>query len=133
VRRHDTARPNGRSCAARKVTASDEKGGDKQRAPVGGLDGIDELIGIDVAQDAIQHHDCDRDDGETQRHTEPAQPDLGVEKARGPTQASQHAALRIGSLRIHRQFRFVSYGVIRKLPAMNFMNRSLSWPVCGNS
>jgi hypothetical protein len=76
-----------------------------ERPPVGGFECVDQLVGIDVAQDVIEHHHGDRNDGQTEHDADSAQANLAVEVARGPAQFLQHAALRTGYLRIHQTSR----------------------------
>ena len=64
-----------------------------------------EFVGIDVAQDAIEHEHRDNDDGQAERKADPAEADLAVEEVRAAAQCLQHAALRTGCLRIHSEFR----------------------------
>ena len=63
---------------------------------------VDQRVGIDVAQDAIEHDDGDDDDGEAERDAEAAPADALVEKVRGVAQGLQH--FRTGCSRINRPF-----------------------------
>ena len=86
----------------RQIAGGDEGAGDDQGAPVGRLDGVEQRVGIDVAQDAVEHDDGDDDDGEAERNTQAAPADAPVEKMRGVAQALQH--FRTGCWRINRPF-----------------------------
>ena len=41
----------------RQVAGGDEQAGDDEGVPVGRFERIEEVVGIDIAQDAVEHHD----------------------------------------------------------------------------
>ena len=68
------------------------------------IDGVDQGVGIDIAEDAIEHDHRDRDHGQADGDADLAQPDLAVEEARVTAQRLQKTAFGAGGLGIHQEF-----------------------------
>src|SRR5262249_17540191 len=65
----------------------------------------DHFGGIDRAQDTIERHRRNRDDGDAEREADPVPPDPPVAEHRRPMQRIEHSALTILWSRLHRSTR----------------------------
>ena len=83
------------------ITAGDEQCRERDVAPIGRDQGLDDLAAVDIAQNAIEHQQCNREDGDAEHNTDPIPADLLVAKSRAPTQNVEDPGLAIRLLRLH--------------------------------
>ena len=79
------------------ITARDEQCRERDMAPIGRDQGLDDFATVDIAQNSMKHEQCNHDDGDAERNTDPIPADLMVAKPRAPTQNIEDPGSRSGS------------------------------------
>ena len=111
----------------REISTGDEHAGEHDVAQVRGDQRFDHFGGIDRAQDTIERHRRNRDDGDAERDADPVPPDPSVAEHRRPMQRIEHSALTILWSRLHRSTR---HAISRQplAPPISSLQRPMSNP-----